>query len=552
MLFGLCGYWCLLLHFCWPNHGGMGSYLPYNLVAWLSATVLCTSFWLVRPGNARIAVGTNGMLLIAGAVLMTLPLIWSPTAETRYYALPRIAGLWGGVAFWITLKQCHFSRSQKFMLLYALALAGIVESIVVLVELHGSSSWLPKIWQLIIDKYGRSGVGVFQQVNVTDSFLAQSLAISLLLLGLRQTRLSDRRAEKLRISGLSIGIVLLSVVLTETFARIGWLGGIVAITGIYCLLCRSVFHQKGHHRRLLILAPLIGIVIGLGLNQLSIAQQLAHTESNHQRLLTLYYTFIYALNHPLSGYGAGTYEGYYQAFLASLNGGNPGKEMMTHPHNELLYQYAEGGVAAVAGVFVWGTIYLRLWWKNKTAFGGGVLIAMLPVLLHTQVEFPLYYSTPHWLALLLLLSMAEQVSSARCSTGKHHYHFVGKWVMFSLALFGAIVSLQGFTTGNILDKFEHSELEVPEIITTLSPPFIFQLRYDQDLTSLRLIRNNTSPDRSSLRAFTEENARWLSVKAEPEMFSNQIDVLKYLHSPVLATYWEDRAKRTLPWEKEFQ
>lgn len=174
MLFGLC--LSFLLHLCWPKNGGMGSYLPYNMVGWFFAAVICTSFLLVHPGNAP---GTYGMLLIAGASLMTLQLIWSPTGETRYYVLPRITGLWGIIAFWITLKQCQFSGFQKFLLFYALALACIVENLVVPIEPHGFSSWQPESWQLIIDKYGQRGVRVSPQVNVADSFLAQSLASSL-------------------------------------------------------------------------------------------------------------------------------------------------------------------------------------------------------------------------------------------------------------------------------------------------------------------------------------------------------------------------------------
>ncbi|ENZ7484591.1 Wzy polymerase domain-containing protein [Klebsiella aerogenes] len=554
LIVGLAGYWLIFMHICWPNHGGSGAYLPYNILAWCFIAGVTFLYWLLRPGTLSIAMNSNSYLLMAGAALMTLPLIWSPTHETVGYATPRMAGLWAGMAFWFTLRQCRFSLSQKYLLLYALAGAGMVESLIVLGELHGPTAWLPAIWRQLIEKYGRGGVGVFQQVNVTASFLATALACALLTLGLRSTKLSDARLECFRQCLLASAIVLISAVLTSVYSRAGWLGGICAVAGIYYLLTFSRFRHRGHNTSKLILLTLCGVGIGLLLMKMSVLQALdAHHGSNHQRLLTLYHTLIYSTRHPLLGYGAGTYEGYYQAYLAQLPGGNPGLEMMDHPHNELLYQYVEGGVVALAGTSLWGVFYVRLWQRVTSVIQAGALIALLPILVHTQVEYPLYYSVPHWLLFLSLLSMADRdFQEKERSPQVYGISWGGKIAMLTLTLYGATVAYQGYKTDVVLDKFENTELVTPEIIADLDVPWIFQQRAQQDLTLLRLITFRTSHNRNALRLFLQENKKWLAVYASPDAYNNQIAVASYLGKSEESARYRQQAQQMFPWEKIYK
>lgn len=556
LLAGLAGYWLIFVHAGWFNHGGTGVYLPYNLLAWCVVSGLCAGFWLLRPGSQPLDIGMSGVLLAVGATLMTLPLLWSPTAEAVSYALPRMVGLWAGMVFWLTLRQCRFSVPQKLLLLYCLAGSGIVEAGIVFTELYGPSGWLPVSWQWLLEKYGRYAVGVFQQANVTASFMATGLAISLFLLGYRDATLDGVRAERFRVGGLSAAVVLLTAALVLVRSRTGWLAGILVIGCVFTVLSTARFRHAGQHHRLLWLLPLTGVILGVGLMNVTVMQALnMHDGSNHQRLLTLYHTIQYVSHHPFLGYGAGTYEGYYQAYLAALPGGNPGAEVMEHPHNELLYQYAEGGIPALTGALLWCGLYFLLWRQVSSVLQAGTLVALLPILLHVQVEFPLYYSVPHWLALLTLLRLAEQETEARRVSRRWAFPAVSfQLAMFSLALYGAVLSFQGYQTGTLLARFEASELtpEEAEILPALPVPWVFRLRYEQDLTLLRLVSFQSTPDNTSLRAFTEENARWLSVLVSRERYSNQIAVLRYLKEPEQAAYWQKQATLMLPWEKSFR
>lgn len=553
MLWGLMFYWLLFLHIGWKNSGGWGSDLPYNLLGWGFVLSLCTLFWLIFSGKSVGNISVTGKSIIIGAALMTLPMLWSPTFATFINALPRVMGMWGGLLFWGTLRQCRFSSHQRMWLLYCLAVAGMIEAAIVLIELYARPAWLPAIWQTIVAQFGRYATGVFQQVNLTASFLATGLAAVLLLTGLRAARLENSTREKWRMALLAVGCVLISAVLTLASSRTGWLAGLAVVASLYYLLNFSPFRQQGHQQPLLLALPLIGILVGLALMPYSAHQALLmHQGSNHQRLLTLYYTFLYAIQHPILGYGAGTYEGAYQHYLAMLPGGNPGLETMSHPHNELLYQYAEGGFIALAGALVWLGLVVRVWRKADSALYRGIIICMLPIMLHTQLEYPLYYSVPHYLALLMLLSLAEKDEPHAVENTSRTSIPVFRYTMLLLTFYGALVSFQSYRVWQTLERFEASSLADPEVITALNVPGVMRLRYEQDRTLLRLFRFRHEKDIGSLREFTEENAIWISVHAWPVLYQNQISVLRYLNDEKNVALWQEQALRTFPWDKRFQ
>lgn len=551
---GLAGYFITFLHIGWLSNGGTGAYLPYNLLAWGFTSVTCAAFWLLRPSSCKWVITPLVPLLLIGAFLMSLPLLWSPESAAFYNALPRIGGLWAGMFFFLTLRQAHFTEQHKLLFLYSLAYAGGIQAVIVLFELYGPTEWLPVIWQKLMVKYGRSGVGVFQQVNLTSSFLAVSLTSCLFLFASKKAALLRIQHERIRLTVLAGLILLLSAELTLLYSRVGWLSGIVSIIGLYIMLTFSPYKHESRYRIFIVLLPALGIVLGCQLMHYSVGQAMAmHEGSNHQRILTLYHTVIYANKHPLIGYGAGTYEGYYQSFMAKLLDKNTSRELMSHPHNELLYQYAEGGIIALAGALLWCGLYLRLWMRAKNIIQIAALLTMLPLLIHTQVEYPLYYSVPHWITLLMLLRLADEEKTVNPGQQrKHRYAPAGKSAIFLLSLYGAAISFQANDNGRTLSKLESNELSSGESIAHLPISWVQRLRYEEDKNLARLIDFQQSHNTETLRAFVKENEKILAVHPTPELYSNQIAVLNYLHEYKQANDWKLRARYTLPWETQFQ
>ncbi|WP_370612213.1 Wzy polymerase domain-containing protein [Klebsiella aerogenes] len=549
---GLAMYLLFFLHVPWNNSGGWGSDLPYNLLGWGYIFILSAAFWLLSSVK-RLQIGATGILLISGACLMTLPLLWSPSSASVYNALPRIGGMWGGVFFWLTLRQCQFNKHQSIWLLYFFAGAGFIEAVIVLMELYGPVTWLPTVWRQLMMSCGRDAVGVFQQVNVTASFLTMTLGAILYLLVYPSMILNKKRWIYIQLL-LSLAAIVVTAAVTVIYSRTGWLSGICIVICLNYLFYFSRFKNTGQCKYLLWVLPVCGVGVGLYLMPLSVNQaMMAHEGSNHQRLLTLYYVFKYTHLHSLLGYGAGSFEGTYQHYLAALPGGNPGKEMMEHPHNELLYQYAEGGGIALAGVLLWAGMLGRLWKRSDCRLTYCTLICMLPVLIHCQFEFPFYYSAPHYFIFLILLCIADSgKQEAEPVTDKGALiHYAIRIGMLMIAFYGAVVSFQSFRVWATLDQYERGVLAYPERISNLNVPWVMKLSYDQDMTLLRLFRFEHNHDISSLREFTRENAVWISVHAWVPLYQNQIAVLKYLNDAPGVAVWEEKAKRTFPWEKSF-
>ncbi|EPG8311124.1 Wzy polymerase domain-containing protein [Klebsiella aerogenes] len=554
MVSGLAGYFIIFLHIAWLNNGGTGAELPYNLLAWSVTSLICAAFWVIRPATLKPVLSSLTFSLFLGGILMSLPLLWSPSPAAFSNALPRTGGLWAGMMFFLTLQQTPLTENHKTVLLHSLVWAGVAEALIVLSELYAPATWLPSIWQQLAAKYGRYGTGVFQQVNVTASFLSVTLAVSLFMLASGKVSALNDKAPGIQRIFFGSAIILLSSVLTLLYSRIGWLGGVVSVGGTWFILTFTRFRVGRHSQLLVLVLPAAGFIVGCNLMHFSIGEALdAHAGSNNQRLLTLTQTLIYTAKHPFFGYGAGTYEGYYQHFMARFLHANPSRELMDHPHNELLYQYAEGGVIALAGVLIWCMLYIRLWLRARTVIQIAALLAMLPLLLHTQVEYPLYYSVPHWITLLILLRLAEGEKDSKPVQFIGEHGSLSITLLFVLAsLYGLAISLQATYNSTVMSRLESNDVTAAKDIPDLHVSWVQRFRYEQDLNLSRLIDFQQVHNTEYLRDFIRENEKIISVHPAPELYNNQIAVLNYLHEYNKANEWLLQAQYTLPWETQFR
>lgn len=556
---GLAVYWLVLMHLPIANYGGWGTDLPLNLMSWGVMGGIITGCWLLMP-SAQIRTGYIFWLWFAGAVMMSLPILWSPSAATRLNVLPRIVGMWGGILLYLTLLQLRCSIRMMHLILVLLAGAGIVECFWVLSELYLPSSWLPATAQALVTHYGRYGVGSFQQANVTSSFLALALGCMLILTSLTSATIPQYWLEILRRATLAVGLVLTSIVLVLLKSRTGWLSGLGMIIVVFMLFSSKSFRYEGCRRGWLIFFPALGLCIGLMLLNVTVLEALhQHDGSNHQRWLTLVQTVRMSELHPFLGTGGGTFQEAYQNFVAGLPGGNPGREIMNYPHNEILYQYAEGGVPALIGLLLWILAGSLLWRQCVSVLQRGLVLCMAPVLFHTQLEYPLYYSVAHWLAIVILAALADSSVEKGMKDEKFHslssrvinfLSIITRVIFSGVGVYGMIISLLSLNTGQILGRFENNALPDSEDITKLYVPWLMKLRADHDQSLLWLIRYRELPDRDYLTRFIKGNQTWLEINADDKMYRNQIAVLRYLHHDEEARTLQRKARMIFSWEAE--
>ncbi|HFQ9142149.1 TPA: O-antigen ligase family protein, partial [Enterobacter cancerogenus] len=512
-------------------------------------------------------------LLFLAVALLTLPVIWCPQPEWVIYSLPRLYGLWGGALFYLALLQCRFSDRTKRLFLWCVTFAALVQGLIVLAGLY-CPTLLSPLSQAFLKTGGRASLGIFQQVNVTASFLATGLALALALFyrqclcrAIRPAGVSASLLFRMKAAYLLILMTFLPCVLVLTRSRIGWLGGLMVYLIAIVTAVLTARRQRGRARGLsvwcpaaMVLFPLAGIVAGLLLMNCSVVQAIDHGGSNHQRWLTLKVTWAMIRQHPWAGWGTGSFMMQFQHYIATYRHPNPSRELMGHPHNEILYMWMEGGIVALAGLLVAGGAAVMLLKKNGSHTRRLMAVSMLPALLHTLVEYPLYLSVPHALT-LLLIALSLDRSGQRTGPAVPGTHVTGVRKIAGAGLRCVIVagciwmlgSLHGaYRVNALLSRFEAGQLAQGRTIPAADVPWMLRSRYEADWLNMELEAYNRSGDLRLLRDYIRDNARWLRTHTDPDNYAVQADVLRYLHRDAEACRYEREAKLMFPGTGRFR
>lgn len=401
-----------------PNNGGSGLSLPFNISTWI--VIALATLWLtltlpvhalrtaIRKPKNDAAKWNILWLLPAGALLWSLPLIWSPSVASRIDSLPHVAALWGFLGFLWLLRRLPYRAQRSRHWLVVLWAAALLQAIFGFLQVT------------VFIHYGHfpgsRPYGIFQQPNLQASFIGTGLACLL------YSRLFLRPAALIVRPFSCCAIFFLPFMLVWLQSRAGTIGGLLAV-----LLLSSVYLNEKRGTRVLCyqwLLMLSGVALALllqdGLWNLltrdlfpnwdwhnplikNLFSMRDTTGSTHAREYILKTTWQVIKHHPWVGTGYGSYEAAF-ANETVISGGNFNESTLIHPHNELLYAWAEGGFCALAGMVVMiGGILLSLWNKRGLKWCGVALL--LPIAIHMNLEYPLYQSVPHGLAMVMLLSL---------------------------------------------------------------------------------------------------------------------------------------------------
>tara|TARA_R110002049_G_scaffold277562_3_gene456093 strand:- start:1334 stop:3037 length:1704 start_codon:yes stop_codon:yes gene_type:complete len=374
-----------------PNVAGQGFNLSYNISIWFIVTLIIgTGLYLISKRRCfEYPASYSYLIIFLFLIVLASFLAGSNQPIVRLF---RLAYIVGGVAFLFSLFQFRVNTKQINKVLYLLVIVAFIDSIIT-----------------IIQNIPRAG-GIFRQVNVEASFLATGLLIAIYLIS----------RPPFRKVGLLTKVIFLTTIASATYvitlsgSRIGLLS--MLLGGCILLVCRR--KQFARQKYILVMMlMIISISLFLGSSGLErvIVKTSQETESGggsqleyKSVRLTMYAISLNLVKQePVFGHGIGSFLRVWASETEKFHKENPNSVLddtsTTHPHNELLFWFIEGGVISIIAIIIGiGGVVVGLF--NCGVERGGAYVAMLlPISLHTQVELPFYNSSLHWFVWLFLV-----------------------------------------------------------------------------------------------------------------------------------------------------
>lgn len=504
----LASYFMIFMHIYIPNMGGIGLKLPGNILCWSIIAVVILLAGVSLFYTSRTVQCPTLKYFILGGILLSLPAFYT-SQLIMSGALIRLAGLWGGIALFWALLQMRFTSRQKNILLFSLLLGALVE-------------WGITLWQLKTQNYdnwmefvpGTRPYGIFQQINVLASFLATGYAIAAWFC------LNKNRCLLVYTSG--IALVLLAAMFVILQSRIGYLGA----TTVLLAYCGAYFREPGK----------IGFVVLLSIGGLIAGELVLHCHwlvplvekvnkesSNNERIHIMRAAIEMIRQRPIMGWGYGHFE-YVVVAISQQVFQHTFSIAITHAHNEFLFGWAEGGIAAAAGMLTIAFGYLVLL-KDKKFSSFPMWILSLPIALHLMTEYPLYQSAIHWLILILLcrLCMSEQESDL---PKKKAFKFISLLVITASCCV-LLFLVSGFKTNQVLTNLERSGMRDFTPAAQLANPWIQWERYNFDRHVAMLLKFNVNHDPALLGDFYNWGSDYIKIHNDKNVYHYLIAITHY-------------------------
>ncbi|WP_297201925.1 O-antigen ligase family protein [uncultured Pluralibacter sp.] len=525
-----------------PDNGGSGLALPFNIISW--CVMALVSLWLAFRLPTFVLEPVVSMptmrLLPLGALLWSLPLCWSPSKSAMLESLPHVMALWGLLCFLWLLRRLPLSKIQRRGFLLIVAAAAFLQAAFGFVQV----AYLNHVLQATSHSAGYTRLlGIFQQPNVLASFVATGI-VSLVI--------SQHKGALA-----NFALLFMAFVLVLIQSRAGWIG---TTFGMLFIVISSL-QRDGQTRQLFTpfffvatgvfiaytwqhgwLNPLLTTLFpGVNFSKLSNAFVLVNkTGSTLERWAIIKTTWQMILHHPFLGTG---YGGFEPAFThqAQQSGGPFVSAILTHPHNEILYAWSEGGLPALVGLLLMvSDIIWMLWRRGGWRWEG--LALLTPLICHINLEYPLYLSVPHALTLVILLNTSLAPSSFTALKNRELPLLIKnitanhiRWGIIAISLsvlffmIGALQTQQQLTAverGGLITLLPESGESVESTLWNKSSQY---QRLDYDKHIALLVHYNMTHDINDLKDFDRWATNYLSRHNDANVYLSELKIYSAIH-----------------------
>ena len=481
-----------IIHLPISHIGGSGLYLPFNILTWVFISLIISIGSYQIFESKRFYFSKFSMQSWVGFALILLPLVYSNNDYSNF-ASPRLLGLGLGILLLLAFQQFRFYRNEVFIFLYM-----ILGCVFVQVLFMFTINFIPN-WGLFWLK-SFSHFGPMAQKNIFATFLTTGMIISLVLFLIDKSIYQETWKKTIIYLTPLIGMTQL----ISLQSRTGYLSLLLGMGMIILIDIQSLKRIKYWF-----LLALIGIIIG----SIDQKDQSLHRSKNaieyskNSRMTTYLLTLELIKQNPIFGVGYGGFLGSFRKYYAERKHADPtiqilGNNNMDHPHNELLFWTAEGGILPLIGILIIAGSFLNMVWKTKLKSGWLYFTMLLPILVHTQLELPFYISTIHWFIFIFLIFMIDE------RYGYKHELDISNLSLFKgiSLIFPLLVCIYMFTTlqsTRLLTKYERSGYKDPHLLSSIINPHALQKKYETLIMKLNLEIAKKTQNKSKLENYIQ-------------------------------------------------
>ena len=501
----LSGYFLLGIHYFFPNPGGHGLYLPFNIIGWIFISLIIgVGFWRIYETRV-IQLSQFFSYALLATLFLILPLFYRNN-DLASWSHHRMLGLVGGVLFYFSLLQFTLSKKESHFFLYVVLGGVVIESILGISQYYffSQDNWMG------YDTNQNFPHGVFQQKNMMGIFMVTGCAISLYLLK------NDQEFPQYKIVSFIIFFMPFvgSILLIALKSKSAFLSYFVFL----CLVAIKIRIKKRKYQ-VWVLLSIIGFSIGLmspKLFQRKFSERPLATviDSNNSRLVYYKNTFNLFLEEPLQGQGYGSFRSKYREIDASRLAREPHSEIkesskvMDHPHNEILLWAAEGGILPLIGLFVIAISYLLMIFKAEVFKSMSYLSLIFPILLSTQVSLPFSLSLTHWITFLSILFITDMHIGKLL---KLKFNLVGIALFPALAipLITSNYMFSALQTAKTIIEYEETGLSNHDLLLATKKPGAWRMKHENYKLKVLYDQGIRTGDKQTLKLFLSESEKFL-------------------------------------------
>ncbi len=460
-------------HFYLPNSGESGLTLPFNIVVWCAFSIAAAIGCYHLAIKQQVRYSKLTIALFISCVLLTVPLLYS-TDSNAIASLPRLTTLWAGWLFFLILQQFMLNNHHKQYLLWFIVIAVLLQATL------GYAQYFGVLSQKIPDHshFTQLPFGIFQHAGVMACFLATGTLLSGYLLARQRVIYGKKGAQIFLLYLTPLLTVPLIVVLAQ---KIMWLG---TATGVLLIILYLHRFSTAHRLNRWFASMICGIGAGIILLSTYNSNALISEQSVTDKITRFTQALDMFIEKPFTGYGYGNFNAEYVLYTARQHQLNsdypPGISPAESPLNEILYWGTEGGIIPVIGILLAAIMVLLRIYSARKGTRLAILSLFIPIVLHSQIGSPFYYSATHWLVFIVLLFWVDQRTSRyRTSAISKPSKIMLKSVALITPVFTVTYMLLALQANYTLFQYRQSSPENIAILHQVISPALIRKQYDR-------------------------------------------------------------------------